>query len=239
MTDGAIAGARSEASDSDGAAPANGGAPVRRMRQPDLTVGESVARTKAAEGITIAAMTRRTAAEFETLVLPQLPAAYNYARWLSGNDADAQDLAQEASMLAWRGFTGLRGDAVKPWLFAIVRNCHFDRLRRERGAGALHLGNDELIELSDARQSDAAAAEFEAGDPESLSLRRLDHEAVTAALRKLPPAFREAVVLRDIEGLSYKEIAQTLQAPIGTVMSRLARGRQALFVLLAADGVQP
>ncbi len=159
--------------------------------------------------------------EFERLVLPLLPSAYNVARWLTRNDHDADDVVQEAFLRAYRFFPSFRGGDPRPWLLAIVRNTCWTWLRanRSREAPVDLDGADEPVET-------AASAE------EDL-LRRADGARLTRALEELPAEFREVVVLREIEDLSYREIAEVAGIPVGTVMSRLARARRRLQIALA------
>ena len=158
---------------------------------------------------------------FEETVLPHLDAAFNYARWLTKNDAEAEDVVQDACVRAMRFFSSLRDDDARPWLFAIVRNTWYSRVsRRARVA--------EATPLSDARDQwpDHAL------DPEERLLQQHTVTLVRAALEQLPIDFREVIVLREIEGLSYKEIAAVVRVPIGTVMSRLARARERMLTVL-------
>jgi RNA polymerase sigma-70 factor (ECF subfamily) len=162
---------------------------------------------------------------FEGLVVPCLPSAYNLARWLTRNEHDAEDIVQEASLLAFRGFDRFRGGDPRAWLLAIVRNAAYSFLRRRRGgeAASLDLSCEGLHEPAD-----------EALDPEERLVREADERLVQEALVELPAEFREVIVLREMEGLSYKEIAEVADVPIGTVMSRLARARHRLHAALAA-----
>jgi len=166
----------------------------------------------------------RKRARFEALALPHLDAAFNLARWLARDDQDASDIVQDAFLRAFDAFDGLRGDNARPWLLAIVRNTCFSWLARNR-PGALHVPYDEEMH---------AQADIEA-DPERLALGAEERGRIDAALGRLPLEFREAIVLRELEELSYKEIAAVLAIPIGTVMSRLARGRRLLAQFLG-DG---
>jgi len=158
---------------------------------------------------------------FEETVLPHLDAAFNYARWLTRNDADAEDVVQDACVRAMRYFASLRGGDARAWLFAIVRNAWFSRAARRTTA----LEATPLEHARDERPDEGL-------DPEELLLQRHAVARVHGALERLPADFREVIVLREIEGLSYKEIAQVVQAPIGTVMSRLARARERLLTAL-------
>jgi RNA polymerase sigma-70 factor, ECF subfamily len=158
---------------------------------------------------------------FEEVVLPHLDAAFNYARWLTKNEADAEDVVQDAYLRALRFFTSLRADNARAWLLTIVRHTWYGRIAPRSGG----YQTDGLDETS---QEPAA----ETLDPEALLMQRQTIEDVRAALEQLPAEFREAVVLRELEGLSYKEIAAVTGVPIGTVMSRLSRGRDRLLLIL-------
>jgi RNA polymerase sigma factor (sigma-70 family) len=157
---------------------------------------------------------------FEEIVLPHLDAAFNYARWLTRNDADAEDVVQDACMRAMRFFSSLRDDDARPWLFAIVRNTWYSRVSRRAGAAATPLV------LAQHEQAD------EALDPEERLLQQHTVTLVRRALEQLPVDFREVLVLREFEGLSYKDIAAVVGVPLGTVMSRLARARERLMTVL-------
>jgi RNA polymerase sigma-70 factor (ECF subfamily) len=161
---------------------------------------------------------------FEAAALPHLDSAYNLARWITRNPDDAQDVVQDSYLRAFRFFDGFRGDAVKPWLLAIVRHTAFSWLRRNRPA--------ELSAFTDEQavwdRVDPALGPTAPLDPEATLLRRDDRRRLDALIEGLPPQFREVVVLRELEELSYKEIAEVSAIPIGTVMSRLARARRML-----------
>jgi len=152
--------------------------------------------------------------------MPHLSAAFNYARWLTRNDAEAEDVVQEACLRALRFVSSLREGDARPWLFAIVRNTWYSHASRAAKAPAA------------APVVDAADATL---NPEQRLLQRDTVARVRIALEQLPVEFREVVLLREIEGLSYKDIAEAVQVPIGTVMSRLSRGRDRLLELLEAD----
>ena len=158
---------------------------------------------------------------FEKDVLPHLDAAFNYARWLTKNDADAEDVVQDACVRAMRFFSSLRDNNARAWFFAIVRNTWFSRVSRRANAAA--------APLSDTMRDESADAAL---DPEERLLQQHTVALVRAALNELPADFREVMVLREIEGMSYKEIAAVLRVPIGTVMSRLARARERLLAVL-------
>lgn len=154
-------------------------------------------------------------AQFERLVMPHLDAAWNLARWLAGNDHDAADVAQEACMRAFRFVSSCRGSDGRAWLLAIVRNTAWSWLRKNRSQRLVSIDDDEFTEIEDPA---APASSFHGADTDVLR----------AALEELPLEFREALVLRELEGLSYKEIAEVAEVPVGTVMSRLARARRQL-----------
>ncbi len=156
-------------------------------------------------------------ARFEQVVLPHLDAAYNLARWLTHNDHDAQDVVQEAYLRAYRFFDGFRGGDSHTWLLAIVRNTSFTWMQRNRPP-----------EDTDVFDEQIHSEESESATPETLLLAGADQELVRKALEDLPAPFREVLVLRELEGLSYKEIADVADIPIGTVMSSLARARKRL-----------
>ena len=163
--------------------------------------------------------------------MPHLDAAYNLARWLAGNDHDAQDVAQEASLRAFRFFGKFRGENARAWLLTIVRNTFYTWLRKNRPP-------ENTVELND----ETLAAEAVLAATEAVNPQFADADAVRRAIADLPVEFREIVVLRELEGFSYKEIAELAEVPIGTVMSRLARARKLLQKRLAADfhpGDQP
>ena len=175
--------------------------------------------------LTDAAQSRR----FQEVALPHLDAAYNLARWLARNDDDAQDIVQEAYLRAFKSFAGFRGESGRPWLLAIVRNTCYTWLKQRRSA-QLDVPYDDELDVND------SAVEFfpggHAGDPANIFAASEDRRLFDAALAGLPVEFREAVVLRDVEDMSYKEIAIVTAAPIGTVMSRLSRGRRMLYAAL-------
>ena len=159
---------------------------------------------------------------FEQLVLPHFDAAYNLARWLTRNDHDAQDVVQEAVLRAYRFFDGLRGEA-RPWLLSIVRNTFLTWLQINRPADTVGL-DDGLIDLIPSDED----------GPEVLAARSFDRRMLNEAIAGLPVQFREVLILRELEDLSYKDIARIADVPIGTVMSRLARARRLLAESLGA-----
>jgi RNA polymerase sigma factor (sigma-70 family) len=161
---------------------------------------------------------------FEQLFLPHMPAAYNLARWLLGNSQDADDVVQEAYLRAFRAFAQFSGANDKGWLLRIVRNTAYTWLRDHRDRNVIPF--DEILHGA------ALASEPEPFD--ATTDAQANRNLVRDALAELPLAFREVIVLRELEELSYKEIASAIDAPIGTVMSRLARGRRQLSEILTA-----
>jgi RNA polymerase sigma-70 factor (ECF subfamily) len=161
-----------------------------------------------------------TVLRFEQAVLPHLDAAYNLARWLLRDAHDAEDIVQQSCLRALDAFDRFRGGDTRAWLLTIVRNACFSHLRQSRR-------HDEDVETVGSIDTQLAAPSAES-DPHLALLRRLERDALAAAIEQLPAVFREAFVLREMEGLSYQEIADVAGVPVGTVMSRLARARQRL-----------
>ncbi|HLJ37480.1 MAG TPA: sigma-70 family RNA polymerase sigma factor [Steroidobacteraceae bacterium] len=161
---------------------------------------------------------------FEALILPHLDAAHRLARWLSRSPGDADDIVQEAFMRAYRAFDTLRGPDGRSWLLAIVRNCHLSALaeRRRRAHEPLTEEHEALPPRADAEAP---------ADPESASIERDERRLLAHLIAALPEEQREVLLLREMEDMSYREIAAVAQVPIGTVMSRLARARAALKAL--------
>jgi RNA polymerase sigma-70 factor (ECF subfamily) len=160
---------------------------------------------------------------FAEAVLPHLDAAYNLARWIMRDNAEAEDMVQEACLRALRFIGGFRGGDGRLWLLKIVRNACYSRLAANRKHAQETAFDDDL-------HSPAAAA----SDAETLLLRSRDADAINRALEGLPTEFREVIVMREMEGLSYKAIADLAGVPIGTVMSRLARARRRMQQALGA-----
>ena len=158
------------------------------------------------------------ARRFREAALPHLDALYTVARYITRSAADAEDAVQECYLRAFRHFDGLRGNDIKPWLMAILRNVCRAEFARRSNVVVMEPKMDEVDHRAPLWQEEQES-------PEGGIVRRQNGETVRALLKALPEQFREVVVLRDIEDLSYREIAQAVDAPIGTVMSRLARGR--------------
>ncbi len=156
-------------------------------------------------------------ASFEQVVLPHLGSAYNLARWLVRNDHDAEDLVQEACLRALKSFESFRGGDARGWLLTIVRNSCYTWLQQNR-----------LQDRTTAFDEDLHTGEEQSRNPEALLLQSADAQLIHKALEELPSEFREVIVLREMEGMSYNEISGLCGVPLGTVMSRLARARQRL-----------
>jgi RNA polymerase sigma factor (sigma-70 family) len=164
---------------------------------------------------------------FEEAMLPHLGAAYNLARWLTRDETDAEDAVQEACLRAFKHFGSFHGGDGRPWLLAIVRNTCYTWMQQNRSPELTIPLDDELHEI-----------ESKDLNPEALLLQSADTQMVRQALEDLPVEFREVLVLRELEGLSYKQIADVADIPMGTVMSRLARARKRLQQSLAGRGTK-
>jgi RNA polymerase sigma-70 factor (ECF subfamily) len=171
-------------------------------------------------------------AMFEQTIVPHLDAAYNLARWLTGNEHDAEDIVQESCLRAVKFFDSFRGGNARAWLLTIVRNTSYTWLKRRHAGPAQFNLDDAEFEIED-----------QAANPAALQAAMANVEKVRNAIAQLPPEFRELIVLREMEDYSYKEIAAIAEVPVGTVMSRLARGRKQLQKILCAEtqtsGEQP
>jgi RNA polymerase sigma-70 factor, ECF subfamily len=163
---------------------------------------------------------------FEVVMLPHLDAAYNLARWLVRNPTDAEDLVQEACLRALKGFSGFRGGDSRGWLLAIVRNTCYTWLSKNRRL--------EPVEFDEEVHTEQAPV----AEPERLLARDSARQTLDKALQELPAEFREVIVLRELEELSYKEISEIAGVPVGTVMSRLARARTRLQLCLVPEPVK-
>jgi RNA polymerase sigma-70 factor, ECF subfamily len=189
-------------------------------------------------------------ARFEQIVLPHLDAAFNLARWMLRSRADAEDVAQEALLRAYRFFGGFHGGDARAWLLQIVRNTCYTWLQKNRPAETMAEFDETQHSIGSAMGSAIGSAMGTAteiaggmgsvghaqlgGSPEAQAMASEDRERLTRALEQLPPNFREVLVLRELEGCSYKEIAAITSAPIGTVMSALSRARKQLQIALTA-----
>jgi RNA polymerase sigma-70 factor (ECF subfamily) len=161
---------------------------------------------------------------FETAMLPHLDAAHNLARWLLRNEQDAQDVVQEAYLRAFRSFSGFHGTNGRAWLLTIVRNTSYTLLKKNRA-----------VDFTTPFDEEIHATGHESVSPATILEHSEDAELIKEAMDELPAEFREILVLRHQEGLSYKEIADIAQIPLGTVMSRLARARDKLKEYLAVQ----
>jgi RNA polymerase sigma factor (sigma-70 family) len=158
---------------------------------------------------------KNTIVNFEETVLPHLDAAYNLARWLTRNDADAKDVVQEAYLRAFKFFNGFHGGDSRAWILKIVRNTCWSWLQKNRSHEITSEFDEEIHSA-------------ESSNPEMILIKSIDKQLLKELLDELPLEFREIVIMRELEGLSYKEIAGIADLPLGTVMSRLARARQRL-----------
>lgn len=158
---------------------------------------------------------------FDAVVGPHLNAAFNYARWLARNDADAEDVVQDAAIRAFRYFGSLRNDNPRAWLLTIVRHTWYAR-------AAQRAARPRLVEYEEMTHAQPDPRP----DPEALALQQQTADRVRQAVEALPDDFREVIVLRELEGMSYNEIAEVAGIPIGTVMSRLSRARERLLEVL-------
>jgi RNA polymerase sigma-70 factor (ECF subfamily) len=171
---------------------------------------------------------RESAKRFEEMALPQLDSAYNLAQYLARDVNDAEDIVQESYFRAFRAFGTFRGGEIRPWLLAIVRNTCNTWLSRNRARPPMSVPDERLDEV-----------QSRAPDPQTALDRADEQQSLTEAIDRLPPEYREVIVLRELEGLSYKQIADFAQIPIGTVMSRLARAREKLERNLLGNSDQP
>src|SRR5512132_561317 len=167
------------------------------------------------------------ATRFQQMALPHLNAAHNLARWLTKNDFDAEDIVQEAYLRAFKYFHTFSGNNARAWLLSIVRHACYDWLREKRMLVTTPLGDD--AELERIVEAAASADQQVAANPETTLLHRRDVELLNRLIEELPPDYRLMLILREMEDLSYREIAEVAGVPIGTVMSRLARARGLLL----------
>lgn len=169
-----------------------------------------------------AVTSQSTQRRFVEVVVPHLDDAYGLARWLTGNRSDAEDVVQDACLRALGALDASSIERPRAWVLSIVRNTAFTWLARNRPKTVLLTDDAQLIEA-------AAAKESGAPNQEEALIAAADQSALESAIAALPHLFREVIVMRDINGLSYREIAAAIDAPVGTVMSRLARGRALLI----------
>ncbi len=172
-------------------------------------------------------------ARFASVVLPHLADAYALARWLTGNRADAEDVVQEACLRAFRGIAGFAGVNARAWLLTIVRHAAYTWLGKNRSAALLVV--DDLESIAQQQATGPGPAGEGPQTPEAALIAKADARRLEAAIAELPVPFRETLVLRDVQGLDYREIAEVTKVPIGTVMSRLARARRRLIERIGTD----
>ena len=170
---------------------------------------------------------------FELLALPHLDAAYNLARWLAGNTADAEDVVQDAYLRAYRYFDAFQGGNFRVWLLTIVRNAFVTWVKENRSGGWCSCPTRRWRPDADNARRRCGAAGH--AIPESLLLESIDSQTLSRLMEQLPAEYREVLLLREVEDLAYKEIAEVTGVPIGTVMSRLSRARLSLRKLWLAQ----
>ena len=178
-----------------------------------ITAAIAVTARPGMQSVPTDARTRR----FDLLAMPHLDAAFRLARWLTGNTADAEDVVQDAYLRAFRYLDAFRGDNFRVWLLTIVRNSFLDWLKDNRSSRQLFQPAPADLDYTDPSPS-----------PEAMLLDRVDNETLAALMAQLPAEYREVLILRELEDLSYKDIAAVTDVPPGTVMSRLSRARRAL-----------
>jgi RNA polymerase sigma factor (sigma-70 family) len=169
-------------------------------------------------------------AAFDEVFLPHLPEAYRLAQWLAGNASDAEDIVQEAALRAFRGIKNFGAVNARAWSLTIVRNTAFSWLTKNKPRTVVFLNDLSAAEQQELEYEGLHGARIET--PEEIALFKADVAEVQKALAQLPVQFREVIVLREINQMNYRDIAEITNAPIGTVMSRLSRGRQLLIALL-------
>lgn len=170
----------------------------------------------------------RQSAKFAEVVLPHLDDALSLARWLTGSRSDAEDVVQEASIRALGAIGGFRDGSPRAWVLTIVRNTAYSWLRKNRPKALVVTDDATVFEAASLAEGTAAPT------PEAALIAKADGEMLSAAIAALPLNFREILVLREIDGLSYREIADVVSLPIGTVMSRLSRARKQLIAAIGA-----
>jgi RNA polymerase sigma-70 factor (ECF subfamily) len=167
---------------------------------------------------------------FDEVFLPHLPEAYRLAQWLTGNASDAEDVVQEAALRAYRGIKTFGAVNARAWSLTIVRNTAFSWLTKNRPKTVVFMNDLSATEQQELEHEGPHGTRIET--PEEIALFKADAEEVQKAMAQLPAQFREVIVLREINQMNYRDIAEITNVPIGTVMSRLSRGRQLLIALL-------
>jgi len=168
--------------------------------------------------------------DFDEIFLPYLPEAYRLAQWLSGNASDAEDIVQEAAIRAFRGIKGFGAVNARAWSLTIVRNTALSWLTKNRPRTVTYIDDLNAAEQQELEYEGLHGTKIET--PEEAALLKADAEEIQNALAQLPAQFREVIVLREINQMNYRDIAEITNVPIGTVMSRLSRGRKLLMELL-------
>lgn len=176
------------------------------------------------------AVTDEERTRFRHAIMPYLADCYALARWLTGDRADAEDVVQDACLRALRGIGGFSGYNPRAWMLTIVRNAAYSWLRKNRSTALIMVGDLEAVEHAQANH----ALDPSADTPEATLITKTETARLERAIAELPVPFREAVVLRDIQGLGYRDIADVTGVPVGTVMSRLARARSRLVATMGA-----
>jgi RNA polymerase sigma-70 factor, ECF subfamily len=169
-------------------------------------------------------------AAFDEVFLPHMAEGYRLAQWLTGSASDAEDVVQEAALRAFRGITTFGAINARAWSLAVVRNTAFSWLAKNKPKKVVYMNDLSAAEQQDLEYEGLHGARIET--PEEIALFKADAEEVQKALTQLPTQFREVIVLREINQMNYRDIAEITNVPIGTVMSRLSRGRQLLIALL-------
>lgn len=167
---------------------------------------------------------------FEELVVPHMQAAFTLAYWILRSREEAEDVVQDAYVRAFQAFADVRGESVKPWLLAIVRNAAYRATNKRRRKASVIVSSEELKGTDKDSLVEMASPD---PSPEGILISKVERQQLLAALSDLPVDYREVIVLRELEELSYNEIAEAIEAPIGTVMSRLSRARAELRRALA------
>jgi RNA polymerase sigma factor (sigma-70 family) len=195
--------------------------PLRPRTAPSSVGGASVRLVTAGTPDSVGSLDDN--ARFRIVVLPYIDEAYRLARWLTGNGTDAEDVVQDASLRAFRAIRDYAGGNPRAWVLSIVRNTAYSWMRKNRPETIISVDDLETVELEHVNPNERSD-----DTPEASLIAKVDAEQLRTAIAKLPAPFRETLVLRDIEGLDYQEIAEATEVPIGTVMSRLARARRRL-----------
>ena len=194
-----------------------------RLDRPDRLSGQQQASVSTVQN-------KDERAVFDEVFLPHMAEAYRLAQWLAGNSYDAEDVVQDAALRAFRGIKSFGAVNARAWSLTIVRNTAYSWLMKNRPKAVVFTGDLSAAEQQELEHEGPQGTRIET--PEEIALFKADAEDVQQALAQLPPHFREVIVLREMNQLNYRDIAEITNVPIGTVMSRLSRGRQLLITLL-------